>query len=611
MFKKILGGEYMSIVYEVRKREDMYEKIQESIREYSTGCCYRNLGEKNDLIDTILIRFLNVFHEDDFAFDKNNPLRTKIPDIYTLIVINLFDDIETYKKQLNSNEELKEKILKIDSKLYEEIEKSIFEYVEDSYILTWKITKYSEYIEINNIMKGTKEIIQEVYGIIGILILEADFIKKAILLYLYPNKNADSSFADFFDNLFRAGKRPLEVAKLKLIFKFCKEFYTKDNPYFADTAIVLAFIAKYLNFNIESARTTDAMVNIRYWTAVLLKKEPSYFSNFETLVEEEIYWLNAQVEEPYPQYMGTSIARQKVKDEKRKAARRYEWEKNNIGIKNRPELWRYQEIFNSYNSEKSDLDLDYEQKRALRELGRLFGNNGSVNGLFGDIEQMKNEASLSNVYLVNDFALLCAISLYYHALYQVPIRRCSLCNRYYIPKQNRKKEENYCHRIYPRQKMTGKNLTCSEYNSHILSAKGKSEDEILNRLVKQINNLRSSLCQGINKREHIRESVETVNFFQKILTVIKAEAKKNSPLSDNNVSVKAGDAVKRLYDKLSKLDKAGMPEIERKIKEDNIFDSEAEVTSEEVFYYVTELESLVEKKILSKNKKNKESDLYR
>lgn len=108
------------------------------------------------------------------------------------------------------------------------------------------------------------------------------------------------------------------------------------------------------------------------------------------------------------------------------------------------------------------------------------------------------------------------LSLLHFSIRSVPIRRCSLCQRFYIPTKNQSGEMNYCHRDYT----TGAHQSCSSYHSHnqrfTLSSSTSTQTQALD---KRINTLRSTFAQsavsdwpnGRSWMDFLRDSVTIVS----------------------------------------------------------------------------------------------------
>lgn len=115
------------------------------------------------------------------------------------------------------------------------------------------------------------------------------------------------------------------------------------------------------------------------------------------------------------------------------------------------------------------------------------------------------------------------LSLLHFSIRNVPIRRCSLCQRFYIPAKNQSGEMNYCHRDYT----TGARQSCSSYHSHnqrfTLPSSTSTQTQALD---KRINTLRSTFAQSaVSDWPNGRSWMD---FLRDAVTIVSRAAKKDA-----------------------------------------------------------------------------------
>ena len=117
---------------------------------------------------------------------------------------------------------------------------------------------------------------------------------------------------------------------------------------------------------------------------------------------------------------------------------------------------------------------------------------------------------------------LCLSALHF-AIYGVPVRRCSLCCRFYIPVKNQTADMNYCHRmIHPDRKQS-----CSAYHSHNQKISFSNGQETPGeRFEKGVRSVRSALSQS--KVNDLTNGPGWISFLKDALTVVNRVAKKDA-----------------------------------------------------------------------------------
>lgn len=203
--------------------------------------------------------------------------------------------------------------------------------------------------------------------------------------------------------------------------------------------------------------------------------------------------------------------------------------------------------FHSVDWFPEDMNAEYKLKRfyAQHSVHVLKNITNPVDFCVGIDKEYSQFAGHADVYQSRRLLEHVSLSLLHFSTNQVPIRKCSLCGRFYIPIKNPTSEMNYCHRVY----YQGNGKTCSYYHSH--NQRGISIDDISTehlRVDKAINSFRSTLSQSILiDRDN---GSRWLSIFRDCLTIIKNTAKANQIQIDECLSVLS--EMKAVYGNLKK-----------------------------------------------------------
>ena len=204
-------------------------------------------------------------------------------------------------------------------------------------------------------------------------------------------------------------------------------------------------------------------------------------------------------------------------------------------------------LFHSADWFPEDMNAEYKLKRfyAQHSFHVLKGVTDPVDFCLRTDREYSQFAGHADIYQSRRLLEHVSLSLLHFSTNQVPIRKCSLCGRFYIPIKNPTSEMNYCHRVY----YQGNGKTCSYYHSH--NQRGISINDVSTehlRVDKAINSFRSTLSQStlIDKDN----GSIYLSILRDCLTIIKKTAKVDPSQVDECFSVLS--EMKEVYSKLKK-----------------------------------------------------------
>lgn len=174
-------------------------------------------------------------------------------------------------------------------------------------------------------------------------------------------------------------------------------------------------------------------------------------------------------------------------------------------------------------------------------------------------------AEYGDVFQAQRLLEILCLSLLHFSIYQVPIRRCSLCGQFYIPIKNPLSELNYCYRTNLRR--NGK--SCSYFHSHNQrgpAVSASSPDSI--KLEKSIGSFRSTLSQSsLSEQEN---GSKWLSQFRDCLSAIKQIAK-SEPLQAHECFAVL-DQARELYRQLKETEQCPIPlDKELNVRNSNLY----------------------------------------
>lgn len=142
---------------------------------------------------------------------------------------------------------------------------------------------------------------------------------------------------------------------------------------------------------------------------------------------------------------------------------------------------------------------------------------------FGFDQEYLDYIRIGDYYQARNLLEIICVSLLHFSIYEVPIRRCTLCGHFYIPIKNPNAELNFCHRVF--KKNTKK--TCSSFHSHNQKSSVATNTDIpISRFERAVKSFRSSLSQS-TLNDYLYGH-EWLNFMRDVLVLMNKTVKKDS-----------------------------------------------------------------------------------
>lgn len=351
------------------------------------------------------------------------------------------------------------------------------------------------------------------------LIITSPFFKLAVALYIDPTNSLDDPHEYFSCNRsirIEPRKSPLreETERIRLLCELARKYLIDPKTEIDKDVshLMRLFIRDYLDIDLNQMAISRSEYDISICMRSLLSTTPTYSCD----------------ESDRP------------RQSERNAARAYHYYQNNqFGNLGRLRLARY--TYHAYIQDKDLLCLNTEQSEALQRLGNLLPYQDKIQPTISgflppnmryffdkqctrthqDIfDEFEMRAKKENVgYLFTDYFEACCVSLVCQSRHNHPIRKCSLCGRYHIAKQNRLGETIYCYRA----SFQNPKKRCSEYNSHHLKKnEGSPRRKALN---KKIDTIRPYFSK-ITKVDSPSNFDDCVLILKSWLVTAKAEAKR-------------------------------------------------------------------------------------
>lgn len=351
------------------------------------------------------------------------------------------------------------------------------------------------------------------------LIISSPFFKLAVALYIDATNSLDDPYEYFSCNRsIRVAPRqsPLqeETERIRLLCELAKK-YLIDPKLEIDkdiSQLMRLFINDYLDVDLNQMAISRNEYDISICMRSLLSTAPPYSCD-ESL---------------------------RPRLSERNAARSYHYYQNNqFGSLGSLRLARY--TYHAYIQDKDLLCLNNEQLEALQRLGTLLPYQEKIQPTISgflppnmkyffdkqctrthqDIfDEFEMRAKKENVgYVFADYFEACCVSLVCQSRYNHPIRKCSLCGRYHIAKQNRLGDTIYCYRT----SFQNPKKRCSEYNSHHL--KRNDGSPMRRALNKKIDTIRPYFSK-VTRVDNSSKFDDCVLILKSWLVTAKAEAKK-------------------------------------------------------------------------------------
>lgn len=425
------------------------------------------------------------------------------------------------------------------------------EKIYGSPVLEQAITDWWNYSIENNQFKERIESIVPTTRDVSIndlskLIVESSFFKLAVSLYIdVSNQINDPKLYFSFCRISQVGPTPsplkTETDKIRLLYKFIKRYWL-DNITLLKSGVTHkceVFLKEYLDVDMAYLRVSEKEYQIERALNKLMSQPPEYLAQ-------------------------TRFRRSTTK----MAARAHHFFKTQkLSSLGKMRLARF--AYQAYSQEKNQLVLSVSQQIAIADLERLLPYNKSLEAKFsgnitislhhlfektdmlspeGIFDEFELKLSMEKEigYKFSNYFEACCISLINQISLGYPLRKCSLCGRYYIAKQNRTKAENYCNRL----SLENPYWTCSLFHSHFKSYYNGSAN--YNEIKKRVVNIRSYLakmdphiqyqdCIGIlyswltTIRKYAKERDKDGNNMEIAMHLLDAIEKKRKQLSDETV----------------------------------------------------------------------------
>ena len=135
---------------------------------------------------------------------------------------------------------------------------------------------------------------------------------------------------------------------------------------------------------------------------------------------------------------------------------------------------------------------------------------------------------LGDYYTASNLLELICLTLLQFSIYGIPIRRCTLCGRFYIPIKNPTSDHNFCHR----RLNDSTEKTCSMFHSHNQKSFVRSNDSnSAHRYERTVKSFRSTLSQS--PLYEIEDGKKWIYLMREALVVIQTTVKNDQSQLEN------------------------------------------------------------------------------
>lgn len=500
------------------KKVYLYNNGDGEAFEYDMGMGYQDYKE---IKEDIIIQLFSAFH-----LDIDNA-ENKVP-IFLTILLSKFCELDLVKKkrlkciarQYGIDFLIKFRMIN---------ENSHWEKFLENWYENKELIKQCEQQQVNAIeqLKGID------FSFLNEVIIKSDFFRYAILSYIQCENHEDDSYVFFstFQNFEKKTSTNVfnsledECNKIRILVKFIEKYYlskniklNKDLP-----EKTRKFVKDYICVDLDDMLMSRKQLctELIFNNIICRNIFEKYKENTNNLEIAHIFYLF---------YCYHTVCKKEI---------------------DYIRLFRY--TLELYKNNKECLILTIEEKELLNELikSNLPYSEEIVN--YERIEEyiLDKSSSLTKedifdefeyyalnddkgVYEYNDLLELCSANLYCLIKNQIYLRKCNLCNRFFLSKQNSSKKENYCKRINVVNGLT----TCSKYNSQKPTKKGSNK---FLEIDKMIINLRSKLSTDRSNCENNPNNTvktECLNRLIDSLPTIRKQAKKIDADQSSNIEEK-------------------------------------------------------------------------
>lgn len=423
-------------------------------------------------IEPLVVQFLSLFQSDFYPYVSNRRILCRSTTLYELLaectrcksIVTIWKEMRDWfvrsEGKYDPSTLRRKAIDKLDSLDYR------------SMIIEWSLE--NEWGNWDNRKPLT-------VGPICVLIVNSDAFVECIRRYLLDAGNKLQEWDEYYQKIGRITQSlDSELRRIELLYSFILKYYVCAGKLdFLDVANRFStFCSAYLQIVLPNMQLNKNLDQIRQSADCLANENP-------ILKDPLLYFTNDGVRSA----QDPNVAR-----------RHY------FANREEAQLRAARALQQCYNRACENLLLTEEQEDALKKLNILFPDNpeskidlgynvrsyrylSGVEEIFSELDVLVRGNS-DDCYSFSNYLEATCLSFWNLAKFELPLRICAHCNRFFISKQNRSSQRVYCQRKSPENS----DWVCSQYHSHFVSRYKGSEN--FKKFDDKIGALRSKISRG-------------------------------------------------------------------------------------------------------------------